>query len=256
MAKSKKNEQAKKDPLLPLKIYQYFNEYVGSKERTLDEILLERNKVPGNDEFTLDQLRTAINHLVDDGYLECRKDSSQNNKGYYRLPSMLGSNEIDEQAMFEYVTDQLIGGLIVSLDGLDTSAFIHVADTSMNNQVGLFVTVPPEEFYTFDFKDFEMVSQLYELYKEQFYATLTFNDSTEQKKVFVLQVRLWKDGFVLICLKPTEQSPALRYYKLKNLESIDHDKALNVNNMLQLQDLEKDIASLSNDQIKYIAKNT
>lgn len=256
MAKSKNNGQAKKDPLLPLKIYQYFSEYVGSKERTLDEILLERNKVPGNDEFTLDQLRTAINHLVDDGYLECRKDSSQNNKGYYRLPSMLGSNEIDEQAMFEYVTDQLLGGVTVSLDGLDTSAFIHVADSSMNDRVGLFVTVPPEEFYTFDFKDFKMISQLFELYKGQFYAILNFNDSTELKRVFVMQVRLWKDGFVLICLKPTDQSPELRYYQLKTLDSIKKDKLINVNNMLQLQDFEKDIASLSNDQIKYIAKNT
>lgn len=255
MAKSKKNEQANKDPLLALKIYQYFSEYVGSKERTLDHILSERNKVPGNYEFTLNQLRNAINHLVDDGYLECRKDSTQNNRGFYRLLSTQGPNE-DEQALFEYVMDQLIGGLIVSLDGLDTSALIHVADSSMNNRVGLFVTVPPEEFYTFDFKDFEMVSQLFELYKRQFYATLTFNDNTKLKGVFVIQVRLWKDGFVLICLKPKEQSPALRYYKLKTLDSIEGYKLVNVDNVLQLQDLEKDIASLSNEQIKYIAKNT
>ena len=258
MAKSKKNDHAEHDPLLVLRMYLYFRRQVGyDVNKTLDDIIAERERITGNEEFSKNQIRKVLGHLVSEDFIKYRKDPHQNNKGFYWLPSKSGPTKIDKQTFYELTLQELFEVFTGRIDNLDKSSLLNPVNSPKNERLNGFLSVSSEdEFYFFDDREFETINDLFQNYSDQYLTRLTLYKNFEPDEYLVIQVRLWSDGFVLICLKPREQGASVRYYKLQDVLDVQIGRPVSVNNQMQLQDAIKDIIKLSNKKLKEIAKNT
>lgn len=256
MSKSNKKDKAKQDSLLELRIYLYFREKVGFNFRkTIDEILKERHMIPGNDSFSDGQLRDKLNYLVEGGFLEKWRDADDYNRAHYWLPGYPEEEQVNEQSVFEFTIQQLLDAYTGRMDRLNKD--LQMFTTSGTEHLKRFLTVSKDdEFYFFDDQEFEMISDLYHHYQEQCFTKITLDINREPKEYYVVQVRLWNDGFVLICIKPGEQGSALRYYKLLDILNLEKGSAFSTNMELLKNEITKEIIGLSNQQIKKLSQTT
>ncbi|MFA5669864.1 MAG: hypothetical protein WC967_11510 [Balneolaceae bacterium] len=256
MSNKKNIHKAEQDKLLVLKLYLYFSELGPNSIKTLAEIETDQENIPKGRDYSKDQLRKALNHLEEGGFIKKDLDAQRNNIATYRLISVEGTEGIDEQKLYEFTVHELIKTYTELVDGLDLSSLLTSYISHKSSELSPFLTVSTEdEFYRFDKTNFQNINLIFQNHASGCYTKIVLDKNKPAKNYYVFQIRLWNDGFNLACLEPKNEGASFRYYNLEDVLNIQQGKTIDVNNK-QLKDVTDKIIGLSNNQIKELARLT
>lgn len=238
------------DPLLVIKILEKFREW----SHRDGEYGLKQIDGWFRGSYGDKQLRTALEHLVEGGYLERSKDSSRYNRNYYRLVSIEQDEEVDERSIYRFIIGDLVETISRFMDERGHETPISIDSAQNNDRLRHFLAVAgDDDMLFFDDEQFRLLKNLFKNYRQQSFTRVWIGKEETIDRLYVFQVRLDSEGFKLMGLEPKAPRGAkLHYIPLNDIIKIKQGERFTISEK-QMSFIQQELVQLSGRELTLLS---